>query len=91
MGEYGPQPGGTAKASAGNAQCPKRFAGLESEPESDEWPEGKREENTILRIDSGCPENIAPIIDHPLPALGSVEPANWLAAGTAGLVGPRVT
>src|ERR1043166_1617279 len=59
---------------------------FECEPKTDEWTKGKSEENTIGRFNSGDGMNAPPVPDHPVPALGGIEPAQWHTRSPAGLV-----
>ena len=90
MGEDGPQSCRAAQAAAGDAQRAERLAGFERQPEADEWPERKRKKNPVVATHAGGAKNIAPIVDHPLPAFRRVEPAQRCATGAAGLVDARV-
>ena len=88
--EDGPQPRCTAQTAAGDAQRAERFAGLERQPKTDEWPERKCKKYPIVAAHAGGAKNVAPVVDHPLPAFRRVEPAQRRAAGAAGLVDARV-
>src|SRR5207342_1421573 len=59
---------------------------LEGRPESKEWPEREREEQTVALSDSGHGEHQFPTVEHPDPRLERVEPAQRLARGARRLM-----
>src|SRR5207237_1359936 len=72
---------------------PAAHAGCRFEccPESQKWPEGEGEENGVLRRYLGNAIHLRPIVEHPIPTFGRIQPAHRLAGRTARLAEARVT
>src|SRR5207249_2062766 len=75
-----------AQTAARDAEAADALRGFKREPESDERPERKGEENAVARRRARRAKDLRPAFDHPVPAFRRVEPAERRAGGAAGLV-----
>ena len=79
-----------AHPSTGETEIPKLQASLESAPEADEGPEGKRKEDSIFIFYADPSIDLFPAVQEPLPALPRIQPIDRLPRGARGPVDPRI-
>jgi hypothetical protein len=79
------QAGGAAHAAGGQAQAAEPARPVEGRPEAQERPEGEGEAQPVGGRHPGQAENLPPAAEHPVPALGGVQPAQRPAGGAGRL------
>jgi len=76
--------------SSGNSHRTHSLGRLESCPKTNEWAEGKRDENAVSATHARTTQDFLPASQPPLPAFLRVEPQDWFAGGPGRLMDTRV-
>lgn len=80
-----------AEPAAGQGEAAESSGRLEGGPETEEGTEREGEEHPIVPGDARSLKNPGPVSEHPVPALGGVQPADRCPYASAGLVTSYVT